>query len=198
MSNLMPVAQIVAALRRHAISRVPWIFAGADMGVRGGILILAWLSFASRLRGDFWWASCNLAGSAVYGDQVYRMGLGRATLAGAAVLLCLYAVLGILFSLVVPAGAGHFRALVLGVAAAAVWHSASESFIGEWISRDFFLYTNSWALMFANILFGLCLGWVPRRRIGIGRLFDESPGPDRQPLQMPAPDSGESGAPEDC
>ncbi len=195
MSNLISVVQLVTWLQRRAFSRVPCILAGADIGVRGGILVLAWLALGSYLRGDPWWSDFNLAGAAVYGSQVFHMGLGWATLAGASLLLCVYAALGILFSLIIPSGAGLLRASTLGVAVAILWHYASESHVWSWISRDFFLYVNAWQLLVANVLFGLCLGWVPRRMSRLRFLFGEAAGTHPPPVPMPAMNSAD---PEDC
>jgi len=65
--------------------------------VSGGAVILAWFTLHSLLRKEHWWSRFNVAGGLFYGPEVYRSGLSRATLSGAAVLLFYYCLAGALF-----------------------------------------------------------------------------------------------------
>jgi hypothetical protein len=140
------------------------ILAGLDAGVIGGILVLIWLSFMARIQGDYWWAKWNVAGALFYGDRVYSMGWGRASLAGAACLLLVYALLGLLFSLLARVRGYGFN-LLLGLTIALTWYLAAELFIWSRLNPGAPRYFHAIVMLPANVLFGLALvRFAPRFR----------------------------------
>ena len=96
------------------------LLAGLDVGVRAALLVLTWYLTHSRLRGEPWWAKLNMAGAAFYGHRVYNMGFSRASLAGLALIVVVYALLGAAFGLFARLS-GSARNLLMALGLASVW-----------------------------------------------------------------------------
>jgi hypothetical protein len=144
------------------------LLAGADTGVAGGILVLAWLVFAARMQGGFWWTHWNVAGSILYGERVYGMGFGVASAAGASVLLLLYAGLGMLFSFLARARGLGFN-LLAGLTVALLWHQAAAFIFWPRWGPGVMFYLHPAVMLPANVLFGAALvRFGPRfRRVAV-------------------------------
>jgi hypothetical protein len=136
--------------------RVCRLLAGADVGVAGGVLVLFWLTFAARLQGEYWWSKWNVAGAVFYGERVYGMGWGRASLAGAAILLLVYAVLGVLFSFLARPRGGVFNAMA-GLTVALLWHQAGVWLFWPKWGPGVAFYLHPVVMLPANLVFGLAL-----------------------------------------
>jgi len=106
-----------------------------DVGLGCAVAVLSWHMFHSWLRGEFWWAKLNVAGAVFYGSEVYSMGLGRATLAGFALLFVLYCLLGIGFSLFARTR-GFTRNVILACLWMLSWQILSQRFF--WRALDAF------------------------------------------------------------
>ncbi len=132
------------------------ILAGADVGVAGGALVLFWLTFAARMQGEYWWSKWNVAGAVFYGERVYGMGWGRASLAGAAVLLLVYAVLGVLFSFLARPRGVVFNAMA-GLTVALLWHQAGVWLFWPKWGPGVAFYLHPVVMLPANVVFGLAL-----------------------------------------
>lgn len=74
------------------------ILAGIECGVLGAIVMIGWFAFQAILDRQYWWAMLNLWGAGVYHNRVFSMGLGAATLAGAATHLFAHGVAGAVWS----------------------------------------------------------------------------------------------------
>lgn len=101
------------------------LLAGLEVGLGGALILTLWFAFQAWLRGQFWWSRFNILGSLFYGDRVYYMGTGRATLAGLAILLVFYALLGALFALLARTRGFGFN-LVLALTLGLAWHWLAE------------------------------------------------------------------------
>jgi hypothetical protein len=171
--------------------------AGCAAGVRGFGLASLWFVFHSLLWGEPWWAKFNLAAAPFFGDRVFRMGLSRATLAGASHLTVVYGVLGGLCGLLITTRLLRRHALLVSVCCGLLW-----TFLGErvfWSHLHVFAaaYYPRGVLLTANLLFALALWRTPPLAVRlheiVARRRDESPSP-------PAPDppaASPAGAP-DC
>ncbi|WP_321477147.1 hypothetical protein [uncultured Paludibaculum sp.] len=127
-----------------------------DTGFAGGVVVLGWFLFHSWLSGEYWWAKLNVAGALFYGTPVYSMGLSRASFAGGALLLVLYAFLGGLFGLIARPR-GFTRNLLLGMLLAMTWHVFANRFV--WRRLDSFgpAYFPVLSTLPAHLIFGLSL-----------------------------------------
>lgn len=102
--------------------------AAVETAVPASLAVLAWFAVHSLLLREPWWSKFNVAAAPFFGDRVYFLGLGRATLAGAALLFVLYSVLGILSGFL-AGGRGTARSLLLAALWLACWHLFSQQYI---------------------------------------------------------------------
>lgn len=149
------------------------MLAGIDTGLAGAIVVVGWFMFHSWLTGEFWWAKLNVAGAIFYGSPVYTMGFGRASLAGAALLLVIYSLLGGLFGLLARPG-GFTRNLLLGMLVAMTWHAFSQRYF--WRRLDSFgpAYYPVLSTLPAHLIFGLSLSRYANRFQRLALAFGDS------------------------
>jgi hypothetical protein len=138
-----------------------WL-AGLDTGVWGSLLFVSWLIFVSFLSRDYWWAKLNVAGAFFFGDNVFRMGLSWATIAGAAFLIILYSIVGALMAQLAFTK-GFIRNLFLGLILGAAWHLLANRFLWRSIHPFAPSYFPPLAVLPGHLLFGLSLGRFARR-----------------------------------
>jgi hypothetical protein len=148
------------------------VLAGADTGAAGAVLVLSWLVFIARMQGGYWWTNWNVAGALFYGERVYGMGFGVASLAGAALLFLLYAALGVAFAMLARPRGFAFN-LLAGVTVALVWHQAAAFlFFPRWGPGVMF-YLHPAVMLPANVIFGLALVRYGPRFRKIARLLGD-------------------------
>lgn len=107
-----------------------WVFrvlAGIDTGAVAGLILLVWFAVHSRLLREPWWAKFNLAAAPFFGERIFVMGPGLATLAGAALLFLLFCLLSVAYCLL-ACSRGAVRASLL----AALWMTAWHVFADRW------------------------------------------------------------------
>lgn len=147
--------------------------AGLDTGLAGAVVVISWLLFHSWLTGDFWWAKLNVAGALFYGNSAYTMGLSRASAAGAALLLIVYASLGGLLGLLTRPR-GFTRDLLVGMLVAMAWHLFAQRFF--WRRLDPFgpAYFPVLATLPAHLIFGISLSRYAARFYHVAATFGNS------------------------
>jgi hypothetical protein len=143
-----------------ALSRA---WAGLACGVSGGGAALAWYALHSALQAEPWWAKFNVAAGPFFGIAVYHMGLSRATLCGAALLMLYYAAIGLGFGLLHGLGLAR-HAFTAGLLFATLAHLGSQYLF--WPRLDPF--ARSWftsrATLPAHLCLALALARWPRLR----------------------------------
>ncbi len=181
------------------------LLAGLDTGLAGAVVLVGWFLFHSWLTGEFWWAKLNVAGALFYGSSVYTMGFGRASLAGASLLLVLYTVIGGLFGLIARPS-GFTRNLLLGMLLAMTWHLLSQRYF--WRRLDSFgpAYFPALSTLPAHLIFGLSLSRFSTRFQRLALAFGASGWvedlltclhhEEAQSAAEPAPVSGPADSPE--
>jgi len=132
------------------------MLAGLDTGIVAGLPALAWLLFHSWLRGEPWWAKLNVVGSLFFGESVYTMGLSRASLAGGALLLVGYGLLGVVFGLIARLR-GIGRNLILGLLFAIAWQLACQQYLLRLVSSFAPAYFPPLSTLPAQLMFALGL-----------------------------------------
>jgi hypothetical protein len=160
--------------------------AGFDVGISGAVLCVTWLGFHSWLRGDFWWAKFNVAGGLFFGGNVYSMGFGRATLAGIAVLIALYASVGVAFGLLARTR-GFARNLLLGLVVALLWHILADRFVWRRFDPFALAYYPSLATLPAHLLLAINFSRFSARFGSLALTFG-SPGWSQQYIEVPEPE----------
>lgn len=114
------------------------VLAGIDTGAAAALLILAWFALHSRLLGEPWWAKFNLAAAPIFGERVFVMGPGSATLVGASMLFLAYCLLATAYALL-ASKRGPFRAFLLAVLLMVCWHISADRWL--WPMLDPFART---------------------------------------------------------
>lgn len=176
--------------------------AGLDAGVGGGLVVLFWLTIVARIQGDYWWAKLNVAGALFYGDRVYSMGWGRASLAGAAIFLILYSLLGLAYSLLArPRGTGFN--LLAAMTVALLWHQMADALLWPRWNRSAPVYFHPVVMLPAHVWFGLSLlRFAPRFRRIAAALGNPRWAAALEPPAPPVPPPPETGPaeppPADC
>ena len=165
-------------------------------------MTLAWLLFHSWLNGEFWWAKLNVAGALFYGGSVYTMGLGRATAAGAALLLLTYALLGGVFGLFARPR-GFTRNLLLGMLTAMAWHYLANRFFWRRLDTFGLAYFPALATLPAHLIFGLSLSRYAARFQHVAETFGDAAWSTEflaslAPPPPPAPPAEPTAAPEEA
>ncbi|GEM_PF-5951045 len=148
------------------------LLTGLDVGLGGAVAVLVWLLFHSWVRGEFWWAKFNVAGAPFYGSAVYSMGLGRATLAGFALLFVMYSLLGVVFGLFAQSR-GLARNFILALFWVLGWHIFAQRYF--WRSLDPFgaSYFPLLATLPGHLLACFCLARFAVRFQSIARTFGD-------------------------
>jgi hypothetical protein len=137
--------------------RVLHVLAGLQAGVLGGVAMLAWLIVSAPWRQQPWWAFPNLMASGLFGEAVFRLGFGVASLSGIALLLVMAGILGSIFALLVPESISRFRFVLLAVATGLVWYYATASrAVNQWAPLVP-LYTPKVLLYCAHLIYGFSL-----------------------------------------
>ncbi|HEY3441336.1 MAG TPA: hypothetical protein VGK29_11310 [Paludibaculum sp.] len=163
------------------------LLAGLDTGVVAGLPALAWLLFHSWLRGEQWWAKLNVAGALFFGESVYSMGLSRASLAGGALLVVGYGLLGAVFGLIArPRGIA--RNLILGFLLAIAWQLACQKYLLRLVNPFAPAYFPPLSTLPAQLMFGLGLARFSGRFQSLAADWgDSSWAPAWVQIQEPAP-----------
>jgi hypothetical protein len=135
---------------------------GIEAGVVGGLAMLAVLTSGALLRGNVWWAPCNLLGSTFFGLRAFRTGTGWATLSGFAFHIVIAGVVGACFALVCGEITAPRRLLLLGAMAGVLWHYLADAVFWPWVNPLVPLYASRPDTLLAHAVFGLCLGRMGR------------------------------------
>jgi hypothetical protein len=139
---------------------------GLEAGVIGGIAMLALLIVFSLFRGRVWWETLNILGSTFYGPRAFRSGVGLATLSGAAFHLVITGTVGIVFGIACGAMAGSRRLILVGLAAGMFWYYFADAVIWRALNPLVPLYTFEPGALVSHGVFGACLGYMGRRKVG--------------------------------
>ncbi len=98
------------------------MLAGVETGILGALVMIGWFALDAMMERQYWWAMLNLWGSTVYHNRVFSMGLGMATLAGAAIHFFLHGLGGAAWGLVAGRAKSFWMQLGGSFAAAAIWY----------------------------------------------------------------------------
>ncbi len=133
------------------------ILAGVHTGVLGAMGMLFWLILSSPLRQQPWWAFPNLMASGIFGQSVFRLGFGLASLTGMALLVLMAGLLGAAFALLMPESVSQLRFSLLAVAAGLAWYYATASQAVNFWAPLVPLYTPKPLLYGAHLIYGCSL-----------------------------------------
>lgn len=165
-----PVTQAIPAETSQggASERVCRFIAGLDTGVTSSLLFLCWLIFHSVMREEYWWTKLNVLGGLFYGDAVFEMGFGRASVAGAALVLATYGLLGGVFGLFARTR-GVALNLLVGLGLALLWHGFATRYVWRVVYVFAPHYFPSLGILPGHLMFGLFLSRFSSRFAAVAR-----------------------------
>lgn len=160
------------------------VLVGIELGVLGGLLMLACFALSAPLIGESWWTILNLFASAHYSSLAVRYGPGIVTLSGCAIQLTLAGLVGGLDGFLTRGG----RLFGLGVAF--LWYFLSYEWLWSRYAPLLMLYAPQPLLMIGFFIYGSALGW---HRHLIRRMYEPAMAPPPLPAREPAQRSSVSG-----
>jgi hypothetical protein len=133
--------------------RVWDLLLGLQLGVIGGLLMLAWTALVSPLAGYPWWLIPNLLASYFYTPTDLYLGPGIVTLVGVAVQVFTSGLVGSTTSVVTPGGR------LSGIAIAIAWYLICLLYLWKRIA-PLMLNTPVQPILWGGyFIFGSTLGW---------------------------------------
>lgn len=172
---------------RHAL-------AGLEAGVLGSLLMLGWLMLGSIWLRRSIWTIPNLMATSMYGPGAYSNRYGRSSLAGAALIIVLYGLLGALWGAFWKDRQAPFLR-VAGAITGLVVYAVLFGFVWKHARPLISLYAPDRQMEMGHLLWGLVLARSPRFSRTMAGLEDEASPPElplKKALQEPEISSGEA------
>ena len=129
------------------------ILFGLQLGVIGGIIMLAWFALVCPLVGKPWWLIPNLFGSHFYNSREVYLGPGIVTVVGAALQIVMSGLVGCLSGLATPGER------LSGLGAALAWYFFCILFLWKRIAPLMLTSAIQPILWTGYFLYGSALGW---------------------------------------
>ncbi len=143
---------------------VRFALAGLETGVTGTLAMLAWFAFGSLWSHRTVWWIPNLFAAIFFGNSSLRFGFARYTLAGFALNIFVYGVVGILFGLIWREQSSGFRAILVGVLLAMLADFLLVRVVWKSMSPMASLYSPDRQILLGHILYGVLLNRFPKVR----------------------------------
>jgi hypothetical protein len=141
---------------------------GLQLGVIGGLLMLAWTALVSPIVGHPWWLIPNLMASHFYTPRELYFGPGVVTLVGAAVQVFTSGLVGSMTGIVTPGGR------LSGIAMAIAWYLFCLLFLWKRMAPMMLLTPVQPILWTGYFIFGSTLGWHRHLRSRIHHAFRDT------------------------
>jgi hypothetical protein len=146
---------------RHP-TRSERVLAGWQAGMASVLAMLVWLGLTAWAVGRSFWTAENIAGSAIYGDAALRARFTWATLAGTAIYLLVYSLVGAFFGMCAPVRASRLRLTLLGLLVGVCWYYLAFRVLWTRIDPLVPLYTHDGPMLAGHLLYGSLLGRLRR------------------------------------
>ena len=143
------------------------VLAGLEAGIVAVMILLGWLALASAWYRRSIWTTANIMATTFYGEAALRRGFTSRTVAGLALYVVLYGIIGALFGLAVPSRSASFRVTLTGVLVGLGWYYLSYALLWRNLNPLITLYTHSGPMVAGHVLFGWLLGRFPRYLHGV-------------------------------
>src|SRR5580700_3148510 len=170
-------------------ARVPAAFsamlAGLQAGMVGALWMLAWLGVGSAWLHRGFWNSENLFATVFYGGDAVRSDFGSKTLAGLALYLLLYSLLGGIFALALRGRPRSGRLMLAGILFSLGWFYISFHVLWKSAMPLVYLLYPDRSTVVGHLIFGACIGRFPAHYPG-------------RTTKAAAPDALEPAPPEDA
>ena len=142
------------AAEEYAGGKSVWdVLFGLQLGIMGGVLMLAWFAVASPVIGQPWWLVPNLFASYFYASRDIYVGPGIVTLVGIALQIVSSGVVGCVSGVTSPGGR------LSGLAAALLWYLVCSLYLWKRIAPAVLSPAIQPLLWTGYFVFGSTLGW---------------------------------------
>ena len=128
--------------------------AGLQAGMIAVCWMLAWMGVSARWQGRDFWTSENLMASLLYGDAAIRLGFAFSTIAGLALYLILYSLLGALWATAVRSRLTGLGTLLVGILFALGWYYLWFHAIGKTVMPLVALLHSERPTVFGHVIYG--------------------------------------------
>jgi hypothetical protein len=134
------------------------LLAGLQAGVIGICGALLWLGVNAVWQRRSFWTAANLMASTFYGDRAIHSGFARITLAGLALYIVVYGVLGAVFAGAASGRARGLRLVLIGMLFGIAWYFLSFGFMWKKISPLMVLLHFERPTLVGHLLYGGIVG----------------------------------------
>jgi hypothetical protein len=138
------------------------LLAGLEAGIVAVLILLGWLALTSAWYRHSIWTTANLMATTFYGEAALSQKFTFRTLAGLALYVVLYGIIGALFGLVVQSRSTGPRLMLIGVVVGLGWYYLSFALLWRTLNPLITLYTHSGPMMAGHAIYGGFLGRFPR------------------------------------
>ena len=150
------------------------LLAGLEAGIIAALTLLGWLALASAWYRRSIWTAPNIMATTFYGEAALGRNFTSRTVAGIALYLVLYGIIGALFGLTLAGRDAGLRITSIGVLVGLGWYYLSFAILWRNINPLIPMYTLNGPMMLGHALFGGLLGRFPR-------YMDRGPAPPHAP-----------------
>ncbi|MGA3041958.1 MAG: hypothetical protein ABSF54_14325 [Bryobacteraceae bacterium] len=138
------------------------LLAGLEAGIIAALVLLGWLALSSAWYRRSIWTAANIMATTFYGEAALGRDFTSRTLAGLALYLVLYGIIGALFGLTLANRDASLRTTLIGVLVGLGWYYLSFAILWQNINPLIPLYTHRGPMMAGHALYGGLLGRFPR------------------------------------
>ena len=135
--------------------------AGLQSGMLGVLWMLAWLGLSAAWQQRSFWTAENLMASVFYGANAIRRGFAGETLAGTAVYLALYSLLGAFLAMALRDRLPRARTYLVAMVFALGWYYLSFHWIWKSVMPLVALLHVERSTAFGHLVYGAVLGRYP-------------------------------------
>jgi hypothetical protein len=146
----------------HRKREADGLLAGLEAGIIAALVLLGWLALASAWYRRSIWTAANIMATTFYGDAALGRDFTSRTVAGIALYLVLYGIIGALFGLTLASRDASLRITLIGVLVGLGWYYLSFAILWQNINPLIPLYTHPGPMMAGHALYGGLLGRFPR------------------------------------
>jgi prepilin signal peptidase PulO-like enzyme (type II secretory pathway) len=137
------------------------LLAGLETGVVAAVMLIGWLALASAWYRRSIWSTANIMATNFYGEAALGRGFTFRSLAGLALYLVLYGIIGALFGLAVQTHPAGVRLSAIGVLVGIGWYYLSFHVLWRTVNPLLTLYTHNAPMVAGHVLYGGLLGRFP-------------------------------------
>jgi hypothetical protein len=138
----------------RSATTVSVFLAGLQAGMMAVGWMLAWMGVSAKWQGRGFWTSENLMASVLYGDTAIRLGFAFSTIAGLALYLILYSLLGALLATALRSRLTGWGTLLAGVLLALGWYYLFFHAIGKTLMPLVALLHSERPTVFGHVIYG--------------------------------------------